>query len=291
MQIVETAQKYVEDRGIAATPLYSAKRFVAVVGNFAINDLTQNHLDQYVRTSRDSGSSDWTIAGTLKDIRTLCRACNGPVLRFDIRKPRPEPHPAALEDLSAIWRHMADWSRQWMAIQFWTCLRLTDVIAFQRSSELGGSVWRYRASKTGQPHAYPVPDWLKQWCSAVRLPYGRSDDWSQVLVRAELDRCCKLAGLSRILPQQVRQAGLTAWAGANATACQIIHGCGLGVLSHYLDPLSVLESAAPRVRVPAAMRGNCKSDDDESTLVANFRRMDPAAQSIISMTAERLSAG
>jgi hypothetical protein len=291
MQIIETAEKYCDTRGIARTPVYAAKRFAAVIGDIDLSHVTQSHVDQYTQSSRQSSVPAWTIAGTLAAMRTLCKASNGPSLRYDIRKPHPEPHPAAIEDLSAIWQHLAGWSRQWMAIQFWTCLRLTDAIAFQRAAELGGSVWRYRASKTQQPHVYPVPEWMPQWCGEMRLPYGQNDDWSQVLVRAELDRCCKLARIKRILPQQVRQAGLTAWAGANATACQIIHGCGIGVLSHYLDPLSVLESAAPRVRIPSAMRGDHQTDDTESALLSHFRRLDPAAQGIISLTAERLAAG
>jgi len=94
-----------------------------------------------------------------------------------------------------------------------------------------------------------------------------------------------------ITPQNIRQASITEWSRSNATAGAIIHGCGLGVLAHYLDPLSVLESAAPRVRVPAAMRGDCKSEESEATLLIHFRRMDAAAQGIISATAERLSAG
>ena len=70
----------------------------------------------------------------------------------------------------------------------------------------------------------------------------------------------------------------------------ILHGSGLsGVMRHYIDPLSVLESAAPRVRLPDCF--GATAGDVESTLVANFRRLDTAAQGLIAGTAERLAAG
>jgi len=69
-----------------------------------------------------------------------------------------------------------------------------------------------------------------------------------------------------------------------------VHGSGLGVMSHYLDPLSVLESAAPRVRLPSCF-GAQASTTTEDALIASFRRLDPSAQGLVSMTAERLAAG
>jgi hypothetical protein len=77
---------------------------------------------------------------------------------------------------------------------------------------------------------------------------------------------------------------------ANATAGAIVHGAGLGVMSHYLDHLAVLQSAAPRVRLPSCFGASSESGSEESLLL-NFRRLDPAAQGLIAGTAERLAAG
>jgi hypothetical protein len=91
-------------------------------------------------------------------------------------------------------------------------------------------------------------------------------------------------------PKQIRQTSVTEWTRANATAGAIVHGSGLGVMAHYLDPLSVLESAAPRVRLPSCF-GACTETASEDTLLSHFRRLDPAAQGLIAGTAERLAAG
>lgn len=75
-------------------------------------------------------------------------------------------------------------------------------------------------------------------------------------------------------------------------AGEIVHGCGLsGVMRHYIDRISILDSAAARVRIPDCFRGTMAPDCHESTLLENFRRMDAAAQGIITTTAERLAAG
>jgi len=43
--------------------------------------------------------------------------------------------------------------------------------------------------------------------------------------------------------------------------------------------------------IPDCFRGTMAPDCHESTLLENFRRMDAAAQGIITTTAERLAAG
>jgi hypothetical protein len=138
-----------------------------------------------------------------------------------------------------------------------------------------------------------MPDWLLQYLERIQLPFIAANDHAQVIVRAELERVSLLGNVTQVYPRNIRQAGITAWSQANGMAGAIAHGSGLSgnVLRHYVSPLSVLESAAPRVRIPAAMRGDCQTDDTESALLAHFRRLDPAAQGIISMTAERLAAG
>ncbi len=67
-----------------------------------------------------------------------------------------------------------------------------------------------------------------------------------------------------------------------------MHGSGLGVLNHYVDPLTVLESTAPMVRLPAGF-----ADGHELTataaLPALVSRLDPDAQELVLRTAQRLA--
>jgi hypothetical protein len=60
-------------------------------------------------------------------------------------------------------------------------------------------------------------------------------------------------------------------------------------MAHYLDPLSILESASPRVRLPSCF--GASSPTGEESLLSNFRRLDPAGQGLVTMTLERLAAG
>jgi hypothetical protein len=174
------------------------------------------------------------------------------------------------------------------------CFRLADILRLQcEGIATDATVIRLQAHKTHRNHAFPVPQWLSQYLGPVRLPFACGNDHAATIMRAELDRVSALAKVHRVYPRNIRQAGITAWSQANGMAGAIAHGSGLSgsVLQHYVSSLQVLTAAAPRVRVPACMRGDCNTDDIESTLITHFRRMDAAAQTIITSTAERLSAG
>ncbi len=150
----------------------------------------------------------------------------------------------------------------------------------RRGFPLGGSQDRQGASLAS-------PAWLRDIMSAkVSPPYKAATDHAQTIVRAEFERCCKLAKIDRLNPIQLRQRAVTEWTRANATAGKIVHGCGLGILNHYIEPLTVLESAASRVRLPQCF-GVVEPTGEES-LLCNFRRLDPAAKGLVAMTAERL---
>ncbi len=108
-------------------------------------------------------------------------------------------------------------------------------------------------------------------------------------MRGELDRVCDKADVPRILPKNLRQRAITEWT-KTGEAGAIIHGCGFignhAVMRHYVDKLAILESAAPRVRLPSCF--GATPPTAESTLLDNFRRLDPAAQMLIAGTAERM---
>jgi hypothetical protein len=72
----------------------------------------------------------------------------------------------------------------------------------------------------------------------------------------------QLARLARpcLTLQQLRRASITLWMQAHPEAGRIVHGCGLGVLRHYLDPWTILVSAAPRFTLPVV----CLSPQERS---------------------------
>ncbi len=285
--LLSDMQRYIADRGIARNPLHSASRFVRFMGDCRTSEITTEMLKEFRKRAEASGLAAWTIRGTLKDIRTLIRWAGGSVSIDRIQKPEPNPQPISFATIDAIWPHMAEWSRQWLVLSYWTGLRLADSIRMQR--DLTDSKLEWIASKTKHRHKWPVMPWLRPLLQSQSLPYSSTDDWSKVIVRAELDRVSTQAGVERIQPSQIRDTGLRAWVRADFHAGKVLHGCGLGVIGHYVDVLDILEPVAPRVRLPSCF-GATDATGEES-LLASFRRLDPAAQGLISGTAERLASG
>jgi predicted transcriptional regulator len=288
MSLVQFARDYCTRRKIKPVPVYSTQRFAAVVGDLEPSQVTQEALERYAAKATDSVS---TIRGTIKDVLTICKAAGVSGLHQFVRKPQPIPKPTPIDSIEKAWPFLAPWSCQLVVILYWTGLRLDDAIELQiRGIDLDSDAIRWQASKTGKNHCWPLTRWMRPFLKPVgKLPFSVSNDHAQVIVRGELQRVSELGGVSRIMPQQMRQRSVQEWTRANATAGAIVHGMGLGVMSHYLDPLMVLESASSRVRLPACFGGQ-QSQSTEDALISSFRRLDPSAQGLVSMTAERLAA-
>ncbi len=52
----------------------------------------------------------------------------------------------------------------------------------------------------------------------------------------------------------VRRASISEWSCTTNDAGALIHGCGLGIRQHYVNPLKVLDRAAQRFELPVEMR-------------------------------------
>jgi hypothetical protein len=284
MNVVDFAVAYVAERGLAQTPVYSARRFERMMGNLPISDITEATLAEWRRKSEEAGLSVWTVKCGLKDIRTLIRANGSDIKISRIKNPEPNPNPVSLERLDAIWPHLATWSRQWLVIAFWTALRFADTVRMQRVVEPTKLEWK--ASKTKHRHRWPVMAWMTPHLQPVKLPYTKSEDWSEVIVRGELTRVCKLAGVDRILPSEVRDAALRAWCQADARVGEIVHGCRLGVIGHYVDPLDIIQPVANRVKVPSCFGANETNSED---LTLAISKLDPDARRMVTEMAYRLA--
>lgn len=294
MQLSEQAAKYVSDHGLRSKQIVgNCLRFERITGITEPERISEPVLSAFRTAALAMSLSHVTIEKTITDVCTIVRHLLGqiPAVGKRLRQPRPSPKPVSLASIDAIFSAATSQRmRRWIAISYWTGLRLSDTIEVYVMTSKDCDVLRHRASKTEHSHCWPVPNWLRQWLPRVEPHTGYSTPWFGELIRNELADTCEQAGVEHVTPKQVRQASVTEWTRANATAGAIIHGCGLGVLSHYLDPLSVLESAAPRVRLPQCF-GACTTEDTEANLLSSFRRLDPAAQGLVAGTAERLAAG
>jgi len=291
MSLSESATEYVQRHGLRSLMIASnCRRFERVCGTLMANAITTEHLTEFRAKTRDCLSAV-TIEKTCTDVITIVKHCTGRPLEPGkrLRQPRPVPEPVDLDTIAAVFQHGIDWLQQWLVVSYWTGLRLSDAIALQATFPAVGSSLRWIASKTGHAHSYPLPDWLRPHLRKLQLPYTASENYSCRVLRSHLAAACLASGVTYFHPHTIRQRSITEWSRVNGTAGSIIHGCGLGVLQHYVDPLSVLESASPRMRVPQVIMGEYRQADNEASLVTNFRKLDPSAQGLIVDTTERLA--
>jgi hypothetical protein len=286
----QIAIDYVRQHNLRSKMIASnCRRFERVTGLTDPQKITSQAIADF-RQRLSGALSSVTIEKTICDVLTVVKHSTGRTIDSGrrLQRSRPEPEPVPLDSIDAIFPISPAWLRQWIVLTYWTGLRLQDSIALQLIMDAASDVLRWRAGKTGHAHAYPVPGWIRAHLATVETPYDRPTLHFCRLLRAHIATACQTAKVQEFCPQQLRQRSITEWSRANATAGRIIHGCGLGVLIHYVDPLSVLESAAPRVRLPACF--GALVDSGES-LLQHYARCDEQAKSIVSLTAERLAAG
>ena len=283
------AAEYVRKNNLRARTIeLNCRRWDRLIGC----DPSPDSLIEFRSRCVDGGLSAVTIEKTITDVLTIWQNCGHSLdAGKRLRQLRPEPRPVPLESIDAIWTEAPHWLRRWLVLTYWTAARCEDSVRLYRLVTTRCDVIRMRAEKTGANHCWPVPEWLQDWLilPASHPLRGTTQHFTD-MIRDGLTVLCEKAGVDRFTPQQLRQRSITEWTRANATAGAIVHGSGLGVMAHYLDPLSVLESAAPRVRLPSCF-GACVDDETEGTLLIHFRRLDPAAQHLIAGTAERLATG
>lgn len=288
MNIVDHSAEYCRRKGIAKTPLSNCRRFASIVGPLESIDVTQAHVEQFVIEARRQKIPESSIRGIVKDVRTIVLDAGGIELKQIVKKPKPDPKPCEISDLDTMWPWMAPWSCQLVVLAYWTCARLEDCLKLQLAADAGCRSISWAAQKTGHRHRIPAPPWLRKWLEPVRLPYSKSNDHAQVIVRGELDRVCQIAKIPRILPSQIRDRGITEWSKVSSDAGALLHGHGLGTRDHYVPALEILTAAMDRVRVPAAFGA---ASSPEESFLTSYRRLDPSAQNLIGSMAERLAAG
>ena len=171
-----------------------------------------------------------------------------------------------------------------MVLAYWTGLRLEDVIRLQHS-DFEGHRLEWQANKTGHWQQWPVPEWCRHWLVRMKLPYTANMDWSERIIRGDLEAAAIAANVPRVKPSEIRDRSITEWTRCDPTVGKIVHGSGLGVLSHYVDTLAVISGVMHRMKLPKCF-GATESREDE--IVGIVKLLDPEAQVIVRDMASRM---
>lgn len=294
LSIVSWAKRYCRTREVTRRePIYTANRFVKLVGSKRVSEITTETLVEFRDFCVAEGLSARTIESRVSDLQTLVRAAIGTELKPGrrCRASRPIPKAVPLSTLAAMWPHCDKWVQQWMALTFWTGMRLADVLRMQLSfSDAIPERLEWTASKTKHFFQWPIVPWVEQYLTRRAMPFSKSNDWGFRQTRIAIEKACKAAGVPVWRPKHFRQFAITAWMQADPVAGQIIHGCGLnGVLKHYVAPMTILESAAKKLDVPAFFKGDTKESQQAVTVadldpVKLFSQLDENTKRVMMQT-------
>lgn len=254
---------------------YDLKRWGRLMGETSIGEISTQSYQKFRVLSAERGDSPETTETTLRTVRQVLNACAAAGELQAVPHPgrcrkgrRPAPRPATPAELRSLWEAATTarwpeteawklpsaWWRAWLAVGYWTGLRLTDLTWGLGREHIRQDAIRYAASKTGASHVFPMTEHLRRIVAQAAAEYASpllSCARSANLLRKHLRTLCDNAGVRHLTPKHLRQASVTEWSKADARAGELIHGCGLpAVLRHYIDPLEILASAAPRVMWP-----------------------------------------
>jgi integrase len=264
------------------------------MGDIPAEQVTSEHLQELRKRLVATGLKPRTIESTVSDLCTIIAWQTGssPDPGTRLTADHPEPRHVSVDEINAVWPLASSMLKGWIALAYWSAFRQTDAMKWlleHRAKDIP-DVIRLTAGKTRKHHIIPMPAWLRKILTENRYRLRTVSSFGKKCIRGEIHACCLQAGIPIWTPKHIRQTSITEWSRANPMAGGIIHGCKLGIMANYVASQVILESAAPRVRLPSCFGASNESGSEESLLL-NFRRLDPAAQGLISGTAERLAAG
>lgn len=251
------------------------KRWQNIMGDRLIAEISTMDYQKFRSLSAQAGHSPETTETTLRTIRQTLNAVAShgqlatvPYAGRGRKLKRAKPRPATLDELAklhmaaiaATWPRHTAWGppkefwRGWFAFAYWTGLRLSDLTWRLSLEHIVGNAIQFQASKTGIEHCYPVTDNLRR---VLGKYHGDGSKplfhccHSPNMIRKHLRIICDAVEIRRLIPKHFRQASITQWTKASSRAGDICHGCGMpDVLNAYLDPLEIMEEAAPRMAWP-----------------------------------------
>lgn len=253
---------------------YEVHRWVKVMGRDDVRRITLTSFHHFRNACLQSGLASRSIESNISTVRLLLttavesgdlQAVPPPGRR--LRKPRPTPEPLSPEQVGQLYcaarvarwpdRHgdPVRWWRAFLALSYWTGLRLADAcwrLAWRHVDEQA-RVLSIEAGKTGHLHRIPLPDPLLAILRRVRsrtlvldAPHSMRNFYQNLRVITDA------ANIGRaVTTKSLRQTAVSQWSRVHRDAGRIIHGCGLGdVRDHYVQPLDILQEAAPRMPWP-----------------------------------------
>jgi integrase len=244
---------------------HHCNRWSRWTGDPPFSSVTSSVFDAFRRDCLEAGLSPWTIESTVWEVCHLAQLAG---YALDpgrkLRRPPPQPRVPSLGTIGRLYlvADQATWpKRSWATCgDWWRCLLVVAVWTGWRRSDLARLAWAdveddrlvIRAKKTGITHQIPMTPTVRRH---LDLLAGHSGPvFAMTRSHKQLDdqftRLASAAGVPPVTLQQIRRLAITNWSSVNAEAGRIVHGCGLGILRHYLDPLAVLQAAAPLVRLP-----------------------------------------
>lgn len=288
---------------------HDANRWVRHSEDPDLREISSQDLLGFRRSCLAEGLSPVTIESTISSLLCVCRQLGiflQPGSRLRRNPPQPfVPSQAAIGAIYAAsgsarwpqrsWVSCADWWRALLVISFWTGFRRGDLsrLAWQ---DIHTDRISLVAAKTGYCHQIPVcPVVQRHLALLVDSPREIFDLPASSSFRAfgdQLERLCQTAAVPSLTLQGIRRAAISNWSATNAEAGRIVHGCGLGVLGHYLDRYGILAEAAAAVRMPEQFM-TCEDRRwrrrNQARLLTAYQQAAPDRQALILATAEALS--
>lgn len=272
MCVLRELQRYIAERDITAATAQKLRHRVNCWKRLSpsrdSHDVTPAVFDAFRQSALAAGLSRRTIEETVSDVARICGVndIGNRLRRWKSAACKAVPSPQLLgyayanadqaqwpndrlcRTESLIGLSAGDFWRGFLVFAYFTGLRLRDLRSITWAAIDYGFIWE--ASKTGKTHLYPESAVVMRNIRPLRtsgservFPLSRSQER---LIRRELKRI----GGAELTPQAIRRASVTQWSLANANAGRIIHGTGLGVMSHYLDARRILAAALPKLAMP-----------------------------------------
>lgn len=236
-----------------------------------------------------------TIESTIANVRRMM-ATDGRELPLGhrLRVPRPEPVVPTAGQICQLyqtlpkaawplrpWVSTGDWWHALLAVACWTGFRRSD-LARLAWKDIGPDTICLTSGKTGHRHQIPVTPLvtrhLEPLLGGALTVFDMPRSTSYRACYRELHKASARACIPPVTLQQLRRFSITMWSAANAEAGRIIHGCSLGVMSHYVDPYQILRSAAHLVDLPQCFLSAHEKEQSarmEAELLDRWRRASP----------------
>jgi hypothetical protein len=190
MRLWEHAEKYVVENGLRARAIVSnCIRFEKLTGLCDPERISLPVIVAFRHAAMALALSPVTFEKTVTDVITIVRFVCGsiPEVGKRLKRSRPNPSPAAIDRIEAVWKAaQSDRLRRWIALVYWTGLRISDSACLYWTLREPCDVLRFTASKTGIHHVWPVPKWLHKFMRPVESHTGHSTIWFGRLLRDEL---------------------------------------------------------------------------------------------------------